>query len=134
MLTSDFRPLVRITKSDYRRLSALAISLDDEGRVAGQLLRAELDRALIVDEAAMPANVVRVGSWVRFRQRNGTRSRWATLTDETVHQNPDSGLLFIGTTTGAALLGLPEGAEFIYVDETGHAQSLIVEKVVQRRT
>ena len=71
-------PQIIISDTDYDRLSDLAnASLQRLPEVAQELLD-ELDRAQIVSDEAVPADVVRMGSTVTFKSDDG-QTRTMTL-------------------------------------------------------
>ena len=62
-------PQIIVSNADYERLTDLAnASLQRQPAVARELLD-EMDRANVVDAAAVPADVVRMGSTVTFVRR-----------------------------------------------------------------
>src|SRR4029077_15934760 len=64
-------PQITVSNADYERLTDLAnASLQRQPAVARELLE-EMDRAKVVDAAAVPANVVRMGSTVPFPSDDG---------------------------------------------------------------
>ena len=79
-------PNIVVSNADYERLTDLATaSLERLPEVAKELL-AEMDRAKIVSDGSVPANVVRMGSTVTFRSDDGRRAaprRWSIRSTRT---------------------------------------------------
>ena len=64
-------PQIIVSTADHERLTDLATaSLGRLPDVANELL-AEMERARVVEEPAVPANVVRMGSTVTFKSDDG---------------------------------------------------------------
>jgi regulator of nucleoside diphosphate kinase len=120
-------PQIIVSNADYERLTDLAsASLQRLPEVAEELL-AEMDRAKIVDEGAVPADVVRMGSTVTFKSDDG-QTRTMTLVypaDESLDQHRIS----VMTPIGAALIGLGVGQSISWPGRDGKQHRLIVTKV-----
>src|SRR5690606_23658441 len=102
--TNRRKPKIGVSDADMDRLSALAYALEDRSPELAEELLAELERARVVKAAAMPADVVRMGSTVTYQADDG-QQRTVTLTfpaDADINLNRISILTPIGT----ALLGL----------------------------
>lgn len=67
MSTAQEKPAIILSKEDYERLDNLISGLPPARQEQLSALQDELDRAELVDAAKLPANVVRLGSEVRFR-------------------------------------------------------------------
>jgi regulator of nucleoside diphosphate kinase len=120
-------PQIIVSNADYERLTDLAsASLQRLPEVAEELL-AEMDRAKIVDEGAVPADVVRMGSTVTFKSDDG-QTRTMTLVypaDESLDQHRIS----VMTPIGAALVGLGVGQSISWPGRDGKQHRLTVTKV-----
>ena len=120
-------PQIIVSNADYERLTDLAnASLHRLPEVAQELL-AEMDRAQVVDAAAVPADVVRMGSTVTFKSDDG-HTRTLTLVypaDESLDQHRIS----VMTPVGAALIGLAEGQSISWTARDGRRHELTVMKV-----
>jgi regulator of nucleoside diphosphate kinase len=122
-------PNIIVGDADHDRLTSLATAaLDRLPEVATELL-AELDRARIVPDGSVPANVVRMGSTVTFRSDDG-RERTATLV---YPRDEDSAALKLSimTPVGAALIGLAETQSIAWTARDGRRHELTVVKVEQ---
>jgi len=121
-------PNIVVSDSDCDRLTDLATaSLERLPDVAEELL-SEMERARVVSEDEVPADVVRMGSTVTFRSDDG-HERTLTLVypaDESL----DAHRLSVMTPVGAALIGLSEGQPISWTARDGREHRLTVTKVV----
>jgi regulator of nucleoside diphosphate kinase len=101
------KPRITLAESDHARLEALAIALEARNPAVAGLMLAELDRARIVPDRAMPADIVRMGSKVTF-SIDGSQPRTAGLVYPG-EADIERGLISVATPVGAALIGLPSG-------------------------
>ena len=122
-------PNIVVSNADYERLTDLATaSLERLPEVATELLD-EMDRARIVSDGSVPANVVRMGSTVTFRSDDGRQ-----LTETLVYpvdEDSDAHKISVMTPVGAALIGLAEGQSSSGTARDGRSHRLTVEKVRQ---
>ncbi len=120
-------PQIIVSNADYERLTDLAnASLQRLPDVAQELL-SEMDRAKVVDDGNVPADVVRMGSTVTFEQNDG-QARTFTLVypaDESL----DEHRLSVMTPIGAALIGLGVGQSISWTARDGRRHQLTVRKV-----
>lgn len=122
-------PNIIVSAADYERLTDLATaSLERLPEVAEELLN-EMERAKIVTDGSVPADVVRMGSTVTFRSDDG-RERTETLVypvdeDSTHHK------ISVMTPVGAALIGLAVGQSISWTARDGRKHQLTVVKVQQ---
>ena len=122
-------PNIIVSDADYERLTDLATaSLERLPEVAEELL-SEMDRAKIVRDDSVPANVVRMGSTVTFRSDDG-RERTETLVYP-VDEDSDAHKISVMTPVGAALIGLAEGQSISWTARDGRQHELTVVKVKQ---
>lgn len=122
-------PNIVVSNADYERLTDLATaSLERLPEVATELLD-EMDRAKIVSDNNVPANVVRMGSTVTFRSDDG-RELTETLVYP-VDEDSDAHKISVMTPVGAALIGLAEGQSISWTARDGRSHQLTVEKVRQ---
>ncbi len=120
-------PQIIVSNADYERLTDLAnASMGRVPEVAQELL-AEMDRAKIVDEKAVPADVVRMGSTVTFKQDDGhvRTLKLVYPADESLDEHRIS----VMTPVGAALIGLGTGQSISWTARDGKHHRLTVEKV-----
>ena len=119
-------PQIIVSTADHERLTDLATaSLERLPEVANELL-AEMDRARVVEEPAVPANVVRMGSTVTFKSDDGhTRTlKLVYPVDESLDQHRIS----VMTPVGAALVGLAEGQSISWTARDGKHHRLTVDQ------
>jgi regulator of nucleoside diphosphate kinase len=120
-------PQIIVSTADHERLTDLATaSLERLPDVANELL-AEMDRARVVEEPAVPANVVRMGSTVTFNSDDG-HTRTLKLVYP-VDESLDEHRISVMTPVGAALIGLAEGQSISWTARDGKHHRLTVTKV-----
>lgn len=118
-------PDIIVGRTEHRQLLTLAFGRSDDA--ATDWLLAELERAMVVADHAVPRNVVRMGSLVRYRSGGAER------TVELVYPKAadiGSARVSILTPVGAALIGLREGQSITYATRDGRSQTLTVLSVV----
>lgn len=116
-----------VSTAEYERLTDLAnASMERLPDVAQELLD-ELERAQIVDDKAVPKDVVRMGSTVTFKSDDGnTRTlKLVYPADESLDQHRIS----VMTPVGAALIGLGTGQSISWTARDGKHHRLTVTKV-----
>lgn len=120
-------PNIIVSSADYDRLTDLATaSLERLPAVAEELL-AEMDRAKVVEEKSVPADVVRMGSTVTFRADDG-RELTETLVYP-VDEDSDAHKISVMTPVGAALIGLAVGQSISWTARDGRKHELTVVEV-----
>ena len=120
-------PQIIVSDADCQRLTDLATaSLERLPEVANELL-SEMDRAKVVEPAAVPSDVVRMGSTVTFKADDGqTRTlKLVYPVDESLNDHRIS----VMTPVGAALIGLSEGQSISWTARDGKHHRLTVTKV-----
>jgi regulator of nucleoside diphosphate kinase len=122
------KPTVYVAAAQYERLSGLA----ERSRTAGaDLLRRELERAVVVAAEEAPRNFVRLDSVVEYEDLLSGRARTITLVapqDADIDQNRIS----VITPVGAALLGLVAGESCSWLSDDGRPRVLVIKRVVNR--
>src|SRR5690606_34853393 len=101
------KPAITMTRSDHERLSRLAETWSVRNPNVADELLAELDRARVVDEGRLSAEVIRMGCTLRFTSDLG-EDRLVTLVfpgEADIAQ----GKVSILTPIGTALIGLKVG-------------------------
>jgi regulator of nucleoside diphosphate kinase len=112
-------PIV-ITQSDFALLHRLA---------GHPHLAAELKKAVVVDSRHIPADVVTMGSRVRFDDENTGECRDVTIVFPQ-QANPSMGLISVLTPVGTALLGLAVGQSIVWPFPDGTQRCLRVLKII----
>ncbi len=118
------KPPIRVTTWDYRRLSAVV----DAYRLRGchalvELLAEELDRAELVEPAAVPRDVVTMHSCVKFIDDDTGEVRTVTLVYPG-EEDSRQGQISIVTPIGSALIGLQAGATMSWRTLDGRTKRL----------
>lgn len=121
------KPAITMTRSDHERLSRLAESWSARNPDVADELLAELDRARVVDEGRISAEVVRMGSTLRFTSDLG-EDRLVTLVFPG-EADIAEGKVSILTPIGAALIGLTAGQSIDWTARDGRVHRLTVESV-----
>lgn len=122
---------IHVTNQDLQRLrrvigSAARTSALDRQHL--EMLSAELDRAVIIDDNDVPPDVVRMRTHVRVRDSSSQQTEDYTLVypwEADVHLN----LLSVLAPLGTALLGYREG-DHIDWQLPGGVRELLVEKLL----
>jgi regulator of nucleoside diphosphate kinase len=124
--TRSVRQII-VGNADYERLTDLATaSLERLPEVANELL-SEMDRAKVVKDGSVPADVVRMGSTVTFKSDDG-HSRTLKLVYP-VDESLDDHRISVMTPVGAALIGLSEGQSISWTARDGKHHRLTVTAV-----
>jgi regulator of nucleoside diphosphate kinase len=121
-------PIV-ITHADYQRISDLIDRMRPEDRRHYRDLRHELERAYRVESAAVPADVVTMGSTVRLRELDN--DEWWTFTlcypqEANIGENRISVLAPVGTAILGCRVGdvvdwpVPDGSVRIRIETVLH--------------
>ncbi|MFT3810635.1 MAG: nucleoside diphosphate kinase regulator [Micropepsaceae bacterium] len=121
------QPPIVISAADHQRLAAIAESAARRDVDAADDLLVELDRADVVADDAVPADVVRMGSTVTFRA-DGGEPQTVTLVYP-ADADIDAMRISVLTPVGAALIGMKRGETIDWTDTAGRARSLEVETV-----
>lgn len=108
------------------RLEALAaVAMRGPAAELGDRLMHEVARATVLPSAEMPADVVSIGSEVRFRDETTGREQTVTVV---LPEDADiaRGRVSVLTPIGAALIGLAAGASIGWETREGEARRLRV--------
>ena len=121
---------IYISSDDHRALSKIVNDfILSGGKVYPgiQKLKQELDRADVLDPAAIPAGTVTLNSLVQLRDMDtGELEEWILTMPE--HANPDKKRISILAPIGTGILGFSEGDEIEW-ETPGGVRDLKVEKV-----
>lgn len=124
---SSLASTIVISSSDHIRLSRLAESISERTPELSDQLFAELERARVVPDMDVPANVVRMGSTLRYQSDSGA-DRTVTLVypgDADISE----GRVSVLTPIGAALIGLAAGQAIDWMARDGRKHRLTVLEV-----
>lgn len=121
------RPPIVLSRTDHDSLARLAQSIAGKNPAVADQLSAELDRARVVADSSLPADLVRMGSTLRFTTDAG-EDRTVTLV---FPANADiaAGKVSILTPIGAALIGLSAGQSIDWTARDGSVHRLTVASV-----
>lgn len=113
-------PEIVVGRADYDVLFALASA----GSGAAEELMTELERAQILDDEAVPANIVRMGSTVGYTVDGGE----PTIVTLVLPSDADisKGAISVLTPIGAALIGLRPGQSINWTTRDGRDRILKV--------
>ena len=120
-------PQIVVSNADYERLTDLANASQARLPEVAEELLAEMDRAKVVDDMAVPRDVVRMGSTVTFRSDDGhvRTLKLVYPADESLDEHRIS----VMTPVGAALIGLTVGQSISWTARDGSHHRLAVTKV-----
>jgi regulator of nucleoside diphosphate kinase len=119
-------PSIIVSESDESRLTALATAATLTGRShdAARVLLTEMERAQVVPDQAVSADVVRMQSLVTFEVDGGVPRR--VLLVFPGEANIDQNKISILTPIGAALIGLSRGQTISLNGQDGRPHRLTV--------
>ena len=119
------KPEIIVSTHDLERLEGLLSNPPTRNRSDLDDLRAELERARVLDDDAMPDNVIAMNSRARFREETSGREYELTLAWPHEASAAD-GKVSIFSPAGSALLGLSVGQHIDWQTPEGHAIQLTV--------
>ncbi|ODT79607.1 MAG: hypothetical protein ABS76_18670 [Pelagibacterium sp. SCN 64-44] len=121
---NDLVPDITLSAGDHRQLNSLAMAALERLPDLSDYLLSELERAQIVDDTAVPADIVRMGSSVRYRTDAGQEQQ-VTLVYP-VDADIAAGRISVMTPVGTALIGLRVGQSITWRDRADKRQMLTV--------
>lgn len=126
-------PAIVVAQSDEKKLTSLATAatLADHAHQAARILLAEMERAQIVPDDAVPKTVVRMYSLVDYQIEGRARRRVQIVYPG--EANIDLDRISILTPVGAALIGLSAGQAMRLTGHDGKPYTLTVKRVSQPR-
>ncbi|WP_079432831.1 nucleoside diphosphate kinase regulator [Zoogloea sp. LCSB751] len=124
------KPEIIVSTRDLERLEALLSKPPTRNRSDLDGLRAELERATVLDDDEMPEGVIAMNSRARFREEMSGREYDLTLAWPHDAGSSD-GKVSIFSPAGSALLGLSVGQIIDWHTPDGHAIQLKVLDVTQ---
>jgi regulator of nucleoside diphosphate kinase len=125
------RPDITVSSTDLERLEGLLGEIRAGAPAIADGLRAELDRARVVEPDEMPGNVVTMNSTVRFADAASGREFERTLCYPGASAAADD-CVSILAPLGGALLGLAEGQEIDWPVPGGHLARIRILEVVSQ--
>ena len=121
------KPAIELTRSDHARLWHLADSCSAKDPAVADELLGELERARVVEDDQIGANVIRMGSSLQFTTTSG-EDRTVMLVFP-AEADIAQGKVSILTPIGAALIGLSAGQSIDWTARDGRIYQLTVEVV-----
>jgi regulator of nucleoside diphosphate kinase len=127
---ADFNlsPDIIVGQNDHRTLLGLAMAGRGNTADDSDGLLYELERAKVVEDEAVPPDVVRMGSTVRYMAGGGAE-RVVTLVYPK-DADIQNGRISVLTPVGTALLGLRAGQSITWMTRDGRKQVLTVKSVL----
>jgi regulator of nucleoside diphosphate kinase len=120
-------PQLTLARGDHQQLTRLALAGTGHSADAADDLLHELDRAQIIEDVAVPSDVVRMGSRIRFR--TGRDERNVTLVWP-AEADIASRRISVLTPVGTALIGLRAGQSITFRTRDGRPEMLTVVAVL----
>ena len=122
------KPSIAVSRTDLERIEALLDRQPAAQAESFAKLRAELDRANVVESSEMPAHTVSMNSTVTFEDEDNGEKLTRTLVYPAAAGAP--GTVSILAPVGSALLGLARGQEIDFPMPDGRKRSLRVLEVL----
>ena len=123
------KPRIVVSDNDFKRLTDLALGAIDRFPEVAQELEIEMGRAEVVQEASVPANVVRMDSIVEFRTDSAQQRRVKLVFPGEADISQDK--ISVLTPIGVALIGLAAGQSITWTARDGKQHTLTVIAVEQ---
>ena len=124
----DKRPVIILTSQDLDRLEALLDALPVATFAGKADLRAELDRADVVEPKEVPPDVVTMNSKVRFALESGEEFCLTLVYPQDMDGSAER--ISILAPVGSALLGLSEGDHIEWPRPGGGMMKVLLVEVV----
>jgi regulator of nucleoside diphosphate kinase len=118
------KPPITLSRIDLERIEALLERAPPAEAANLAALRAELDRAEVVEPTAIPAQIVTMNSTVTFEDENDGEKLTLTLVYPSAAGAP--GTVSIMAPVGSALLGLTQGQTIDWPTPDGRKRRLRV--------
>lgn len=125
-------PRIVISNLDEPRLTVIATAAAQRLPDLAATLLSELERAEVLPDACMPADVVRIGSTAEIEIDEGKLLRVELVLP--AHADINAGRISVLTPVGAALIGLSPGQTMRWSGNDGREHRLTVTAVSSQRT
>ncbi|WEX07950.1 nucleoside diphosphate kinase regulator [Chelativorans sp. AA-79] len=117
------KPSITISRTDHDRLLGLANAMEDRDPALAETMIGELERARVVEDAAVPETVVRMGSTLTYTADDKPQTVTLVYPGEAdITQNKIS----VTTPVGTALIGLSVGQAIDWTARDGRVHRLTV--------
>ncbi len=123
------QPPITVSRTDMERIEALLERQPSAQAASFAALRAQLDRADVVEPVAMPAHTVTMNSTVTFEEEGSGGNLTLTLVYPAAAGAP--GTVSILAPVGSALLGLSRGQQIDWPMPDGHKRRVRVLEINQ---
>ncbi|MFC5525709.1 nucleoside diphosphate kinase regulator [Rhodanobacter ginsengisoli] len=123
------QPPITVSRTDMERIEALLERQPSAQAGSFAALRAQLDRADVVEPVAMPAHTVTMNSTVTFEEEGSGGNLTLTLVYPAAAGAP--GTVSILAPVGSALLGLSRGQQIDWPMPDGHKRRVRVLEINQ---
>ncbi len=127
----NMNPPITVNSNDFETLHELLARLPDDAPDPVPFLRAELDRAEVVEPTKVPPRVVTMNSTVRFMVGTNDQVLERTLVYPG-KPNVGVGAISVMTPVGSALLGVTEGDSIEWVRDGDATMVVRVIEVVRQ--
>lgn len=117
-------PEILLGREEHRRLTVLALSSTGHSAEVADELLYELERASLLPDSTLPAEVVRMGSRVLYRTGDGEERE--VMLVYPARADIGEGRISVLTPVGAALIGLRTGQSITWLTRSGQRQVLTV--------
>lgn len=128
MEITETLPAIKISNAEEARLSAMAAAATERVPEVATVLLRELERAEVLPDNLMPADVVRIGSTAEVEIDDGRRLTVTLVLPAEADIN--AGRISVLTPVGAAILGLSPGQSMKWSGNDGREHMLAVTSVV----
>ncbi|MCT7374747.1 nucleoside diphosphate kinase regulator [Chelativorans salis] len=123
------KPKIIVSRTDHDRLLGLATAMEEHDPVFAETMIAELERARVVEDSALPETVVRMGSTLTYTADEAPPTT-VTLVFP-VEADITEGKISVTTPVGAVLVGLSAGQSIDWTARNGRTHRLTVTDVRQ---
>jgi regulator of nucleoside diphosphate kinase len=123
----DLSPAITLSKADHAKLYALGEAGLDRNPELAETLLTELDRAKVVENGKLPADVARMGARVTYETNSGQEQ--SVILVYPADANIDQGKISVFTPIGTALIGLKQGQSITWRDRADKRHKRTVIKV-----
>jgi regulator of nucleoside diphosphate kinase len=124
------RPPIHVLAQESDLVAGLALTVEHRQPVVAAMLLEEIERAEMHDPDTMPADAVRLGSGISFREERAGTVRNVQLVLP-VDADIAEGRISILTPVGAALYGLRAGDAIDWPDIDGNERRITILEVSQ---
>ncbi|UUP16408.1 nucleoside diphosphate kinase regulator [Nitratireductor thuwali] len=123
------KPPITISQTDHDRLLGLADALEDRDPTLAETMVAELERARVVEDSALPKTVVRMGTTLTYTADGGEETTVTLVYPG--EADIEAGRISVTTPFGTALIGLSVGQSIDWEARNGKVHRLTVTEIRQ---